>query len=112
MSAIDFYLERGFTPMNKAVVISGPDTISVWTPITGKRVFVTNLSIGTNVGGTIAFYFDNGNSQIARFSIAGSASISPSIGCWDSTVTSGRIFARTLGNASDGWYVNLTGFEL
>lgn len=112
MSAIQFFLERGFTPVNKAVVISGPNTMAVWTPVTGKRVFVTDISVGTNVGGTIAFYFDNGNNQIARFSVAGSASISPFIGCWESTVVSGAIFARTLGNASDGWYVNLTGFEI
>ena len=112
MSATNYFLEKGFTPVNKSVVISGPNTIAVWTPITGKRVFLTGLSIGANLGGTMAFYFDNGDSRFAIFSLAASATITPEIGCIESTVVSGAIFARTLPNASDGYYVNLTGFEV
>lgn len=112
MSAIEFYLEKGYTPINKSVIISGPNTISVWTPITGKRVVLTNMSISANLTGTIAFYFDNGNNRIATYSLSASSTIAPVIGCIESTVVSGAIFARTLPNASDGYYVNLTGFEI
>lgn len=110
--ATNYFLEKGFTPINKSTIISGPNTISVWTPIAGKRVFLTGMSIGANISGTIAFYFDNGNDRFAIFSLAASSTISPVIGLIESTVVSGAIFARTLTNASDGYYVNLTGFEI
>lgn len=112
MSALNFYLSKGYTPLSKSVVISGPNTITIWTPPSDKRVVITDLSIATNVNGTIAFYFDNGNDRIASFSLSASASLAPQIGAWESTVVGGLIFARTLGNASDGWYVNVTGVEL
>ena len=112
MSAIDFYLEKGYTPVNKSVVISGPDTIAVWTPITGKRVVLTDISVAANLTGTIAFYFDNGNNRFALYSLSASSTITPNIGCIESTVVSGAIFAVTKNNASDGYYVNLTGFEV
>ena len=113
MSAIDFYISKGYTPVNKTTVISGPNTISVWTPITGKRVVLTDMSIASNVTGTISFYFDNDTSyNFARFSLSASSTITPQIGCIESTTVSGAVFARTLPNASDAWYVNLTGFEI
>lgn len=97
--------------MNKSTIISGPNTISVWTPIAGNRVILTDMSISANQAGTIAFYFDNGNDRFASFNVSASSTITPFIGCVESTVVSGAIFARTLGNTSDGWYVNLTGVE-
>ena len=110
--SVNFYLEKGYTPINKTVIISGPDTITVWTPIAGNRVVLTNMSIAANLTGTIAFYFDNGNNRFAIYSLSASSTITPNIGCVESTVVSGAIFARTLPNASDGYYVNLTGFEI
>ena len=112
MSAINYFLKRGDTPMNKTTLIHGVNTISVWTPVAGKRVTVTNASISSNIGGTIAFYFDNTTSQkIAEFMVGASATVSPLIGQWESTTTAGRIFARVGASATDGWSVNLTGFE-
>lgn len=113
MSAIDFYLEHGFTPMVKTTSLSGPGTLVVWSPVAGKRVHVTDVSIAANVKGTIAFYFDNGNDKIAQFTSLASATIAPDIGLWQSTVMSGKIFARaSAGAASDGWDINLTGVEI
>ena len=112
MSAIEFFLDRGLTPINKSVIFSGNDTVSVWIPLTGKRVIVTNASVAANIPTTIAFYFDTTTAtRIAILSTDGSTSVGPDIGCWESTVASGRIFARkntTLGEA----IVNLTGFEV
>lgn len=112
MSAIEFFLGRGHTPINKSVIFSGNDTASVWTPVTGKRVVVTNVSVAANVPSTIAFYFDTTTAyRAAIISTDGSTMVNPDIGCWESTVVSGRIFARkntTLGEA----IVNLTGFEI
>ena len=112
MSALNYYLSKGYTPLNKSVIASGPGTLTVWTPPSDKRVVITNVSLGTNVAGTIAFYFDNGDDRIAAFSLSASTSFSPVIGAWESTVVGGRIFSRSTGNASDGWYVNVTGVEL
>ena len=112
MSAIEFFLGRGLTPINKSVIFAGGDTLTVWLPPTGKRVIVTNVSVSSNEAATIAFYFDNTVSgRPAILSTNGSVMASFDIGCWESTVVSGRIFARkntTLGET----IVNLTGFEV
>ena len=113
MSAINYYLNKGYTPVNKVSVISGLNTISVWTPVTGKRVALTGITIASNPGGTIAFYFDTTTGyKFAEFLVGGSDTISPNIGAIESTVVSGRIFAVANPSGTDGWNVSLTGFEL
>lgn len=113
MSAHEFYLDKGFTPLSKSVVMSGGGTHSVWIPKAGHRVVVTSAYISSvDVAGTIAFYFDNGNDRIAQYAIAASAAIAPVIGGWESTVTSGRIFANKAAIQTDGLSINLTGFEI
>lgn len=114
MSSIEFFLNKGFTTMNKSVSIDGLNTIAVWTPETGKRVYVTDASIVFGaVGATIAFYFDTTTAyKIAEFGGAASSTISPIIGGWESTVVSGKIFARVSNSATNGCRVNLTGFEM
>lgn len=115
MSAINFYLGRGLSPIAKTTSISGADTIAVWTPVTGKRVTVTNLSMmGGPLDTTISFFFadkQNPVAKIATFGLQSSINTSPNIGCWESTAVSGAIFARktaTLGEI----IVNLSGFEV
>lgn len=113
MSAINYYLSKGYTPLTKSSVISGLGTISLWIPPSDKRVVLTNLSIASNLAGTIAFYFDNGDDRIAAFSLSASTSFAPQIGAWESTVVGGRIFAKIgTASASDAWFVNCTGIEL
>lgn len=111
MSAIEFYLNKGFTPLNKSTVLSGTGTQSIWTPVAGRTVTVTNVSVSTSLAGTIAFYFED-SSKIAEFVLTGSATIAPNIGAWVSTVVSGNIFAKLVAGATDGVRVNLTGFEI
>ena len=112
MSASEFYLNAGYTPTAKSTLIHGVSTISVWTPETGKRVALTGMSVSTNNAGTIAFYFDNGNEKFAEFLLAASSTVVPIIEAIESTVVSGRIFAKVSVSGTDGWRVNLTGFEL
>ena len=112
MSAINFYLDRGETPKTKTIVLSGTGTASVWVPEAGKRVIVTNLSVSSNPATTIAFYYDNGDDKIAGFNLAASSTLAPVIGCWQSTVVSGRIFAKLAASQTDGTQINLTGFEV
>lgn len=116
MSAINFYLSKGFTPVAKTQNISGADTVAVWTPISNKRVVITDLSIvgGPTGSDTISFFFadrQNPVAKIATFGLEASTTISPVIGAWESTAVGGAIYARkttTLGEMT----VNLTGFEL
>ena len=113
MSAINFYLSKGYTPLTKSIIVSGLNTIAVWVPPSDKRVVVTDMSLSSNLAGTIAFYFDNGNDRIATYSLGASASFAPQIGAWESTVVGGNIFARIgTTSASDAWFVNVTGVEL
>ena len=114
MAAINFFLDKGYSPKTKTIVFSGLGTASVWTPLTSTRVTVTDLSISANNAGTIAFYWGNlAGDKVAEFIFAGSSNISPAIGCWEGTAYDRSLFAK-LGGASgtDGVRVNLTGFEL
>lgn len=109
----DFYLNKGYTLLNKSVVLSGAGTHSVWIPKAGHRVVVTSLGITSIDGaGTIAFYFDNGNDRIAMYALAASANIQPIIAGWESTVAAGRIFAVKNAIQTDGIQINLGGFEI
>lgn len=113
MSVTAFYISKGYTPMTKTVLINGLNTLAIWTPTSGKRLIATELAISANIGGTIAFYFDNTTGfKIAEYMLGASATIAPSIGQWESTAVSAGIVARVGASATDGWRVNLTGFEL
>ena len=111
MSAHEFYLGKGYTSIAKTVVVSGTNTMAVWSPLGNKRVVVTNVNISTNPAGTIAFYFE-ANDKIAEFITAGSATIVPTIGSWESTTNAGKIFVKLSASQTDGTRINLTGFEL
>lgn len=113
MSVTNYYLSKGYTPINKEVVISGPNTIAIWTPVTGNRVILTELNIVANQKGTIVFlmYDPNIGTRVAAFSMGASGTIAPDIGCIEGTMVSGSIYAVTLGNSTEGWRINMTGFE-
>lgn len=113
MSVTNFYLEKGYTLLNKSVILSGAGTHSVWIPKTGHRVVIASVGVTSiDVAGTIAFYFDNGNDKIAMYQIAASGNVHPIISGWESTVTSGRIFAVKSPIQTDGIQINLGGFEI
>ena len=113
MSATNFYLDKGFTPSNRITLINGLDTIAVWTPTTSTRVVLTEMSLSANYGGTIAFYFGNlAGTRFAEFLVGASSTITPAIGAVESTMYDRVIFAKVGTSGTDGWRVNLTGFEL
>ncbi len=113
MTVTDYYLTKGFSLLDKSVMLSGAGTHSVWIPKTGYRVVVTHLYVTSNApAGTIAFYFDNGNDRIAQYWMAASSVISPVIGGWESTVASGRIFAVKSAIDTDSVNITLNGFEI
>ena len=113
MSAIKFFLDKGFSPKQRTFVFSGTGTAAVWTPITSTRVVITDVSISASPAGTIAFYWGNlAGDKIAEFLFAGSSTISPGIGCWEGTAYDRVLFAKPNIAGTDGIRVNLTGFEL
>lgn len=111
MSAINFYLKRGYTPITKTVVLSGTGTATIWSPLAGKRVVITNVHISSNPAGTIAFYFED-SAKIAGYNLSASSNIAPLMGAWESTFVGGKIFAKLSASQTDGTQINLTGFEL
>lgn len=112
MSAVEFYLSKGYTPSAKSVVLSGTDTASVWAPVTGKRVILTNMGISSIGAATTIVFFFEAEDKFAEFSVNASASIFPYIGAIESTMVSGNVFAKLSASATDGCRINLQGFEV
>ena len=112
--SVNFYLEKGYTPQNKTVTLSGVGTFTLWAPTTSTRIALTNLSISNNAAGTIAFYWGNlAGSKIAEFLLSASGNISPAIGIWEGTMYDRSIFGKGGGAVgTDGIRVNVTGFEI
>ena len=113
MSAVEFYLEKGYTPKNKTITIEEAAAVRVWAVNTSTRLALTDLTISANQAGTIAFYWGNvGGTKIAEFLLAGSATITPSIGVWENPTYDRSLFATSISGATDGVRVDLTGFEI
>lgn len=113
MSATKFFLEKGFTPTFRSVTTEGAGTYEVWNPTTSTRIMLTELSVSSNLGGTILFSFGNlAGTKFAEFIVGSSATINPSIGAIESTMYDRSIFAAVDGGGTDGFKVNLMGFEL
>jgi hypothetical protein len=105
----DFYFSKGYTPRCWSATIEGVGTRKIVDPGTGKRVVFTNISISSNLGGTIAFYFEDDN-RIAQFFRQASATINPHISAWECTTVAGGIFAVISAPGTDECYVNAEGF--
>lgn len=139
MSADQYYLRRGFTPQHKTTMIHSRDTIVVWSPRSNTRVTVTDLSVASIVGGTIAFYineftsgaraYDDGSvydlatltydgtdqnvdAKILEFFMGGSATIAPAIGMIQTDLYDTDIVAAVSASSTEGWRVDMTGFDI
>ena len=113
MPAIDYFLRKGYTPQNRLNIIQESAAVAVWTPKTSMRVVITDITISSSPATTIAFYWGNvAGDKIAEFLLAGSATITPSIGIWEGTAYDRSLFAVSKVGATDGIRVDLTGFEI
>lgn len=114
MSANDFYLSKGFTPVNQFTDFDASTTLSILTPTAGNRVVLTGLTVTNNAAaGTMLFVFDNTTAQkIMELTVGASATVMPLIGAIESTTVGGRIFARPSSSPTNGWRVWAQGFEL
>lgn len=113
MSAFQYYKTLGQTQIFKHKDISNTGNVVVWQPATSLRIALTNLSVSSNLGGTIAIFFGGANqSKLAEFYVGGSVTISPVISCWESTATDAPLFVTTSSGGVNGWKVSAEGFEL
>lgn len=113
MSAYQFYKTLGQQQTFKHKDISNTGNVVVWTPATSLRIALTNLTVSTNLGGTIAFFFGGANqAKLGEFYLGGSATITPSIGCWESTAQDAPLYVTTSSGGVNGWKVTAEGFEL
>jgi len=120
MSAFYYFKKLGYQQMapiyrqisNAAVAT----TVTLWTPSAGKRLAVTNVTIGGNAAGTMAFYFTQSANQheyqIAEYSISASSFIAPQITCWESTAVVAPLGVRFSTGLTNQWRVCVEGFEL
>lgn len=118
MSATEFYLNKGYTPVFRHRDLSGVGTATVWTPTTSTRIVVTNLAISSNLGGTIAFYWGNSGgpalspeNKLFDFALGSSANIFPAIHL-ESTYYDRILTANVSGGGTNGWKVTAVGFEI
>lgn len=115
MSAFQFYKTLGqsqVTPKHRDIS-SAATNVVVWTPTTSTRIAVTNLTISSNLGGTIALFFGGANQiKLAEFFMVGSTSFSPVISSWESTAQDAPLYAVVSQSGPNGWKVTAEGFEL
>ncbi len=105
-----------FFPVDRLISnASVTGTITLKTPQTGARLAITNVTVGANAAGTIAFYFggkhDN-DTPIAMYHVASSSQVTPNIQCWESTATDSPLEAMVSTGLTNAWNVQVEGFEL
>lgn len=116
--ADSFYLRRGDTPRNQFQSFGGAGTLAIFTPLnSGSRVILSGLTVGSNLGGTIAFYWStssaaSSNIKFAECFIGASATITPFLQNIEGTALGVGIWANVSGGGTDGFKVTATGFEL
>lgn len=112
MSATEFYLEKGFTPTFKSVVVSESATVTVWTPSTSTRVVLTGMQIAANLAGTFTVYLGNlAGTRLFFGALTGSTTVSHDIH-FDCLTSDRTIHFTGTPGSTGGWVVNLQGFEI
>lgn len=120
MSSFQYFKEKGYSQRHfRQQVQQSSTTIVIAAPLSSMRLAVTNLVINCNVGGSIAFYFNDnslGNEyKLAEFCLAGSSTIIPVIQCWESTAVDQILVAKmgAVTNAgSENWKIEADAFDL
>lgn len=113
MSAIEFFLDKGYTPVFRHVSTAGAGTVTVWTPTTSTRLVLTNLTVASNLGGTVLFTLGNlAGTKVFEFNVGGSSTVSPTIGAIESTMYDRSLFAAVSGGGTEGFKITAVGFEL
>ena len=99
--------------ISNAVVAS---TITLRTPVSGKRVTMSNVVISSPIGGSIAFYYQGANQLEKKIleirGLATSATIVPAITNLECTAVDTPLLVRVSIGATDAWSLTAEGFEL
>lgn len=112
MSRAYFYSQQ-HTPQFRFTSFDSITTQSIWTPTTSTRVVLTDLTISSNLGGTILITIGNlAGSKVFEFFVGSSSTISPSIGAIESTAYDRSFFAAPSQSGTNGWKVTAMGFEI
>ena len=112
MSATEYYLKKGFTPVFKTTTLHGTGTATVWTPTTSTKIVLTQLIIATNLVGSTAFYFGNlAGTKIVQFNHGGSTTISTEL-LADAEIYDRTLVANSLAPGTDGIKITAIGFEI
>lgn len=112
MSATNFHLGKGDKPVRKRVPVAAVSAV-VWTPATSARIFLTGFSVSAvgAAAGTIKLAFGQGDG-IFEGTVTGSATINSPHGFMaNSTLYDESIYFTSRVSATDGYIVNLYGFE-
>lgn len=112
--SVNFYLEKGYTPVNKVVAVNEAGTVTVWTPTTSTKIVLTGYEIGVNLAGSVALYWGNlAGTRIFQGVTAGSATlVSPTGFISDSNVYDRTLHFVSKASGTDGHVVSLQGFEI
>lgn len=112
MSATNFYLKAGDKPINKRVPVAAVSAV-VWTPSTSARIFLTGYSVvGVSAAaGTFKLAFGQGSGIVEGLVTASGTINSPHGFFANSPGYDESIYFTSKGSATDGYVVNLYGFE-
>lgn len=107
----EFYLQKGYTPVFRHKDFSGAGTAIIWTPTTNTKQVITGLTISSNLGGSIAFYWASVNTKLFEFYVGGSSTIIPMVHI-ESSLQNLDFVGIPSGGGTNGWKVTAMGFEI
>ena len=114
MSVMNFYLNKGYTPVVKTYTINGAGTVVVWTPVTGSKIVLTQLVLASNLAGSTTFYFGATTGdplRVVQFNHAGSATVNMEL-LADANIYDRTLVANSKAPGTDGICITATGFEI
>mgnify|MGYP001607788181 FL=1 len=112
--SVNFFLEKGYTPLTKSVLVNEAGTVTVWTPTTSAKVVLTGFAVSSNLAGSVSLYWGNlAGTRIFQGYVTGSGTItSPATFLSDSNVYDRTLHFTSTVSGTGGHAVNLQGFEI
>lgn len=114
MSSSEFFLNKGYTPVFKTYTLNGTGTAIVWTPVSGKKIVLTDLILASNLAGSTSFYFGATTGDpllVATFNHGGSATINAKF-LADANIYDRTLVANSKAPGTDGIQITAVGFEI
>lgn len=114
MSAVNFYLSKGFSPVTKSIYVNEGAAVLAWSPTTSTRIVLTGYTVASSIATSFILSFGlTGGRVIARGFTTASATVNSPDGFMDAEPAYDRaIYFTAKAGATDGGAVSLYGFEL